>query len=709
MRQTRTTTRLLTLLLALILVLGAFSPATFAEEVVPFSGPTSNRAVVDSVIDNFSTATPLQWHQLVMLTTVGVDLDDFTLPTIPAMPASLTMLNASTWAERAISMIAMGQNPRNHGGRDIIDELVTLVNLNPSDPLNAAGWGAFVNVRIFYALAAADALDEIDTAVIDTLLAMQGTSGYFDMWGFGTAWGYPVEDTALLITILQPFFALDARVADAIALARTFLKSQQLPCGAFEVMGMGIPGWETTSHVIQAIAAMGECPLDWMVGGDMTKTPIHAMMEFIHSDGTIIGGVQAWQGWLGLASVGLETNIFTNLQAPITWPTVTIPLENVDLTDLLAAIAAAEGRTQDDYTAASWTAMQTALTAARAVRDHPTTQAAANTATNSLQTAINALWPIAVPPPPPTTATISVRDPGRAAPFFTGTLDLITGDTAYSLLRRTGLSVGSRTTAMGTYVYSIAGVAEFSGGPGSGWMFTVTGTFPGTDAASALLSAGDSVAWLFTRDLGHDIGGGFGPPPPPVPPQWDNPFSDVAYDSWYFDYVRFVYEHGLKVGTAPGQFSPHTNLTRGMIVTILWRLADEPSATGGNGFDDVASGRWYSAAIAWANANEIAQGFGDGRFGPSDYVTREQLAVIFRNFAAYQGLEITTGPFVADFHDAETTSGWALEAMQWANANGLISGRTQTTLAPAGNATRAESAAFLYRFIENIAGGMMDA
>jgi len=642
-----------------------------------------------------------------MLATVGADLDDFTLPTIPAMPANLTMFNASTWAERAISMIAMEEDPRKHGGRDIIDELVSLINQNHADPLNVAGWGAFVNVRIFYALTAADALNEINTAVLDTLLDMQGTSGYFDMWGFGTAWGYPTEDTALLITILQPFSASDPRVAGAIAQARAFLKTQQLPCGAFEAMGMGVPGWETTSHVIQAIAAMGECPLDWTVDGDITRTPVHAMMEFIAPNGTIIGG-DPWQGWLGLASIGLESNIFTNLQNPIPWPTVTIPLENVDLTGLLAEIARAEGRTQANYTVATWAAMQTALTAARNVRDIAILQGPIDTATNNLRTAINALQLATAPPPPPARASISVTDPGGPA-LFSGSFYLDPGETAYSLLHRTALAIGSRSTAMGVYVYSIAGVAEFDGGPGSGWMFRVNGQFPATSADTLVLQAGDSVAWLFTRDLGHDIGGGFGPPPPPVPEAWDNPFADVAYYSWYFDYVRFVYEQGLKVGTAPGQFSPHTNLTRGMIVTILWRLAEEPTAAGDSDFGDVASGRWYSDAIAWASVNGIAQGFGDGRFGPGDYVTREQLAVIFKNFAAYQDLEITNGSFVADFHDADMISGWAVDAMQWANANGLINGRTPTAIAPAGNATRAESAALLYRFIENIAGGMIDA
>jgi len=187
--------------------------------------------------------------------------------------------------------------------------------------------------------------------------------------------------------------------------------------------------------------------------------------------------------------------------------------------------------------------------------------------------------------------------------------------------------------------------------------------------------------------------------------EWQNPFTDVAPGNWFFDSVQFVAENGLMQGTSPTRFSPNTNLSRAMIVTILWRYADEPVAEGET-FTDVQSGRWYTEAIAWASANEIVRGYGGGRFGPHDNVTREQFAVILQNFAVYRDYEVEEGSFTANFTDVDAISSWALEAMEWANATGLITGRTPTTLVPGGSATRAESAAILYRFIETIAGGM---
>lgn len=185
---------------------------------------------------------------------------------------------------------------------------------------------------------------------------------------------------------------------------------------------------------------------------------------------------------------------------------------------------------------------------------------------------------------------------------------------------------------------------------------------------------------------------------------WQNPFPDVAPSAWFFDAVQFVAQNGLMQGT-PVNFSPNTNLSRAMIVTILWRYAGEPVAEGET-FTDVQAGRWYTEAISWASANEIMRGYGGGRFGPNDNVTREQFAVILQNFAVYRGYDVEEGSFVAEFTDVDAVSNWAVEAMEWANANGLINGRTPTTLVPRGSATRAESAAILYRFIETIAGGM---
>jgi hypothetical protein len=153
-------------------------------------------------------------------------------------------------------------------------------------------------------------------------------------------------------------------------------------------------------------------------------------------------------------------------------------------------------------------------------------------------------------------------------------------------------------------------------------------------------------------------------------------------------------------GTADGIFSPDMNLSRAMLVTILWRMEDTSAAIGGKVFSDVMPGQWYSDAVAWASANSIISGYGDGRFGPDDYITREQLAAILFNFAHYKKMDTSVSDYsTAAYTDMDTVSDWARDAMKWANAKGLISGRSATTLAPLGYATRAEAAAILQRFL----------
>jgi len=185
---------------------------------------------------------------------------------------------------------------------------------------------------------------------------------------------------------------------------------------------------------------------------------------------------------------------------------------------------------------------------------------------------------------------------------------------------------------------------------------------------------------------------------------WVNPFIDVKPDDWFYNAVAFVHANGLMVGTAEDVFSPNENLSRAMIVTILWRLEGSPAAENGTAFTDVASGQWYSDAITWASAstNGIVSGYGNNLFGPDDDITREQLALIMHNYAKYKSISQLEGEYKTEFTDADSVSSWAQDAMKWANAVGLINGRTTTTLVPSGTATRAEAAAILQRFIENI-------
>lgn len=179
------------------------------------------------------------------------------------------------------------------------------------------------------------------------------------------------------------------------------------------------------------------------------------------------------------------------------------------------------------------------------------------------------------------------------------------------------------------------------------------------------------------------------------------PFTDVKTADWYYDAVQYVYEKGMMTGTGATTFSPNNTTSRGMIVTILHRLDGTPSATGA-AFTDVPAGQWYTDAVAWASANEIVGGYGDGKFGPDDPITREQMATILYRYSRYKGYDTTVSGSLSGFPDAAKTSSYAADAMGWAVGTGLIAGMDDGTLAPQGSATRAQAATIFMRYCENI-------
>ena len=180
------------------------------------------------------------------------------------------------------------------------------------------------------------------------------------------------------------------------------------------------------------------------------------------------------------------------------------------------------------------------------------------------------------------------------------------------------------------------------------------------------------------------------------------PFTDVASSEWYYEAVQYVYNNELMNGMSATTFEPNSTTTRGMIVTMLYRLENEPTAASA-GFTDVAAGQWYTDAVNWAAANNIVNGYGDDQFGPTDTITREQMAAILYRYAQYKGYDVTASADLSAYTDAANISSYAVSAMQWAVSEGLINGITDTTLVPGGSATRAQVAAILMRFCENVA------
>ena len=177
------------------------------------------------------------------------------------------------------------------------------------------------------------------------------------------------------------------------------------------------------------------------------------------------------------------------------------------------------------------------------------------------------------------------------------------------------------------------------------------------------------------------------------------PFTDVAEGDWFHDAVRYVYDNGLMDGVGDGQFAPNATTNRAMVVTILYRLAGEPDVSGDLGFTDVEPGLWYSNAVAWAAQKGIVNGISETEFSPSGDLTREQLAAILYRYAACQGYDVSQRADLSGFGDAESISGYAQEALSWAHAQGLVLGFEDGSLRPQGNASRAQIAAVLMRFL----------
>ncbi len=182
----------------------------------------------------------------------------------------------------------------------------------------------------------------------------------------------------------------------------------------------------------------------------------------------------------------------------------------------------------------------------------------------------------------------------------------------------------------------------------------------------------------------------------------DMDFEDVSETDWFYESVAYVFDEGLMNGTSATTFSPYLDTTRGMIVTILHRLAGSDAPKDVAPFLDVTSDQYYATAVAWAYENGIVNGYSAEAFGPNDAITREQMAAILMNYAKFMGYDTTAAADLSKFSDADKISGYAVPSMAWANASGLINGKGDSILDPTGNAQRCEVAAILHRFCETI-------
>ncbi|MDR3091766.1 MAG: S-layer homology domain-containing protein [Clostridiales bacterium] len=291
---------------------------------------------------------------------------------------------------------------------------------------------------------------------------------------------------------------------------------------------------------------------------------------------------------------------------------------------------------------------------------------------------------------------------------------------------------------------------EYDDGPYSGWLYSVNGVYQQTGIKDYLLSDGDVVLVHYTDDYTRETnldnsGGGTGgggvsgggaaseTEPPPIaasetaPPKentlpddegedpdektdaprefpsegWENPFSDVSSDDWFYEAVREAQTSGLMVGLPDGSFAPDSPATRAMAAQILFRFEKEPEAAGAE-FDDVKSGDWYADAVAWASERGVAQGYGGGRFGAGDGLTNEQLAVMLRRLAGLIGIDTTEteSEHYPRFADTGGASEWAEAAVKWAYPKGLLAQESPEAINPKTVLTRAEAAHIITTFLK---------
>ncbi len=186
---------------------------------------------------------------------------------------------------------------------------------------------------------------------------------------------------------------------------------------------------------------------------------------------------------------------------------------------------------------------------------------------------------------------------------------------------------------------------------------------------------------------------------------WVNPFRDVTESDWFYDDVRFANQNGLFNGVEKDLFAPEEPMTRGMLVTVLWRLDGETAPKTATTFTDVDVNAYYADAVAWAAESGVVNGIGGGRFDPEGNVTREQIAAILFRYASLKGVDTAARADLTAFPDAEKASAYARDALSWAVAAELVKGTKEGStiyLDPQGSATRAQVAAILSRYAQNI-------
>ena len=493
--------------------------------------------------------------------------------------------------------------------------------------------------------------DELEQTIIASVLANQGEDGSWSEWGDS------IQTTANMIAGLSFYYDSNETVKTAVDKAVNFLSAAQKENGTYDAYGSGSDA-NTAAMVVIALSALGIDPDtdERFIKGE--NSALDGLLSFALADNSAFGYTD-----------NTTANSYATEQA------------------FRALIAAKTLRNVYDFSANE--------VAPAYVGGTPSDDEGDNT-------------PGGNTPAPDTDITVFFTIKTHQTAWIRNLdVELEEDSTVSDLIYEVAeldekLSFVDNNGYISSVTYDGVTWSEFDAGRNSGWKYTVNGKAPVVGMNDRVLEDGDKVVWYYVTDYTTDDTDDEKPvkPEKPIEEEAEIPFTDIE-NHWAQEAIAYCYAKGLMAGIDETAFAPDLTTSRGMIVTILYVLEENPAVSGDMAFTDVDKTAWYADAAAWAYKIGIVSGYDNGCFGPDDEITREQMALILMNYARYKGYSTKKSNDLNKFSDAGEINAWALDAVRWANAEGMMNGRGGDSIAPLGTATRAEVATILMKFLEN--------
>lgn len=498
--------------------------------------------------------------------------------------------------------------------------------------------------------------DELEQRIISAVLANQGEDG---SWA---EWGDSIQTTSNMIAGLAFYYNTDEAVKAAVDNAVTFLSAAQKEDGTFDAYGSGSDA-NTAAMVVIGLSALGIDPdADERFIKD-GNSALDGLLSFALSDNSAFGYTNNTTANAYATEQGFRALIAASevMESGTAYNVYDFSANEVSP----AYVGGAPSGGKDEESGGNAPAPDTDITVSFTLKTHRTT------------------W----------ISELSVELEEDAA----------VADLIYEVAEQDDkLSFVDNNGYISSVTYDGETWAEFDAGRNSGWKYTVNGAAPVVGMNDRVLEDGDKVVWYYVADYKQDSARDEKPAKPeePIVEESVLPFTDTQ-DHWAQEAVTYCFNRDLMTGTSETTFAPDMTTSRGMIVTILYRLEECPAVSGDQPFADVSRDASCADAVKWAEKMGIVSGYGNGCFGPDDVITREQMALILMNYARYKGYDTENANTLDFYTDADQIHDWALDAVRWANAEGMISGRSADTIAPKETVTRGETATILMRFLEN--------